>query len=171
MKFKLTFFGKKNEEYYFRKGIIIDTKPLLFYLAGSCDFESIGKAPLTEEYTKEDFELLNNFILNFKKIVITPQILAEVSNIINTKIPKSNFVEFINKIVNILLKSEEVYINKNDILKRKELKFGVTDAITLTVCERSDQIILTKDLPFANLCSSNGLPVINFDALRGYSWE
>jgi hypothetical protein len=171
MNFKLSLFGKKDEEYYFRNGIILDTKPFLFYLAGRYDFDSIGKTPLTEEYRKEDFEILNDFISKFKRIVITPQILAEVSNIINTKIPKNNFVIFINKIIKILLDAEEMYINKNDILKREEIKLGITDVSILTLCERSDQIILTKDLVFANLCLDKGLPIIHFDWLRSLYWS
>lgn len=163
--------GKKSIKLYFGKGIILDTKPLIFFLAGNYDFDSIGKTPLTKEYTKEDFELLMSFVSKFKKIIVTPQILAEMSNIINKEISETDFANFIEKIIKILFDCDEIYIQKNDILKRDELKkVGITDTSILLSCERDDLLVLTKDLPFALICSSRGLPVIHFDLLRGLNW-
>lgn len=156
---------------YFRKGIILDTGPLLFFLAGNYNFDSISRTPLTKEYTQEDFLLLQNFIGKFRKIITTPQILAEVSDIAENKLDRG-FSDFIKKIIEILLDSEEVHIEKNKILVNEQIgKFGVTDVSIILSSEKNNQFILTKDLDFALLCQSKNLPVLHFDWLRGSFWS
>jgi len=156
---------------YFRKGIILDTGPLLFFLAGNYDFDSIGRMPLTKEYKQEDFLLLQNFIKKFRKIIITPHILAEVSDIAENELD-AHFLDFVNRIKKILLDSEEARIKKNEILENEQIgKFGVTDVSIILSSKTNNQFILTKDLPFALLCQSKNLPVFHFDWLRELSWS
>lgn len=157
---------------YLNKDIIVDTGPLILLLAGNYNLDLIGKSQLTREFNKYDFELLQYFISKFRKVIVTPQILAEVSNIINTKRINGKFSDFIEKTINILLQSKEIYINKNEILAREEIKkVGVTDTGIILCCEKNDQMILTKDFEFVGICRSKGLPVIHFDELREMAWS
>jgi len=162
---------EKNIQSYFRKGIIVDTGPLVLLLAGYYNYDSIGKSKLTAEFTKGDFDILTSFLSKFRKIIVTPHVLAEVSNLINTRVHKSDFADFIEKITEILSDFKEVYVQKDEIISREELKkVGITDTGILLACERDNNLILTKDFSFKGLCISKGLPVIHFDRLRAESW-
>ncbi len=162
---------EKNIRSYFRKGIIVDTGPLILLLAGYYNYDRIGKNKLTAEFTREDFDLLNGFLSNFRAIIVTPHVLAEVSNLINIRVNKSNFADFIEKIIEKLSDFEEVYVQKDEIIYREELKkVGITDTAILLSCEKKGNLILTKDFKFEGLCISKGLPVIHFDKLRAESW-
>ena len=162
---------EKNIRSYFRKGIIVDTGPLILLLAGYYNYDTIGKNKLTEEFTTDDFDILFKFLSNFRGIIVTPHVLAEVSNLINTKVNKSDFTDFIERITEKLSRFKEVYIKKDEILAGEEVKkVGITDAGILLACEKRDNLILTKDFKFENLCISKGLPVIHFDKLREESW-
>ena len=162
---------EKNIRLYFRKGIIVDTGPLILLLAGYYNYDSIGKSKLTAEFTKGDFDILTSFLSKFRKIIVTPHVLAEVSNLINTRVHKSVFADFIEKTIEKLSDFKEVYIQKDEIISREELKkVGITDTGILLASERDNNLILTKDFRFKGLCISKGLPVIHFDKLRAESW-
>ena len=162
---------EKNIRSYFRKGIIVDTGPLILLLAGYHNYDTIGKNKLTAEFTKADFDILMGFLSNFRGIIVTPHVLAEISNLINTKVNKSDFTDFIEKTIEELLRFKEIYIQKDEILAGEEVKkVGITDAGILLACERDNNLILTKDLKFEGMCRSKGLPVIHFDKLRAESW-
>jgi len=163
---------EKDIRLYFRKGIIVDTGPLILLLAGYYNYDSIGKSKLTAEFIKRDFDILTSFLSKFRKIIVTPHVLAEVSNLINTRVHKSDFADFIEKIIENLSDFKEVYVQKDEIISREELKkVGITDTGILLACERDNNLILTKDFRFKGLCISKGLPVIHFDRLRAESWE
>ena len=91
-------------------------------MAGYYDYDSIDKSKLTAEFEKGDFDLLICFLSKFRKIIVTPHVLAEVSNLINTRVHKSDFADFIEKIIEILSDFKEVYVQKDEIISREELK-------------------------------------------------
>ncbi len=162
---------EKNIRTYFRKGIIVDTGPLVLLLAGYYNYDLIGKSKLTAEFTKGDFDILTSFLSKFRKIIVTPHVLAELSNLINTRVNKSDFADFIERIIEKLSDFKEAYVQKDEIISREELKkVGITDTGILLACERDNNLILTKDFQFKGLCISKGLPVIHFDSLRAESW-
>ena len=163
---------RKRIDSYFNKGIIVDTGPLILLLAGNYNVDVIGKTKLTKGYDVEDYEILFKFISKFGAIIVTPQTLAEVSNIINTKEPSNNFENFLRKTINILSDSKEVYVKKDIILSSNEVfKLGITDSSILLCSERYDKVILTKDLKLSLLCRSKGIPVVHFDELRDEIWS
>lgn len=66
---------------YRRKGIIVDTNLLLLALIGGTS--SIVEFKRTCGYSDADYQLLLKVIDQFEKLVSTPHILAEVSNLTN----------------------------------------------------------------------------------------
>jgi len=75
------------------------------------------------------------------------------------------------KAINLLKEFKEIYITKDDILIKEEIKkYGVADTGILLSCEDNDFMIITKDRPFANMCKSKSLPTLHFDELRGINW-
>ncbi len=158
----------KNKTKYFGKNLLLDTGPLLFLLGSLMDIKKIGETLLTKGYTQEDFEKLQYFISKFDKIIITPQILLETYHLIKRDIKnKNNFEKFIEESIKKLKELGELHIEKNKILDKKEFIYiGITDMSLLISSEETDQMILTKDFPFAELCRKRGLPIIHFDEIR-----
>lgn len=158
----------KNKTKYFGKNLLLDTGPLLFLLGAIYNKTLIGQSIFTKGYTEEDFEKLQYFLSNFKKIIITPQILLEIYHLIKRDIKdKNNFEKFIKESIKKLKEIGEIYIKKNKILDKKEfINFGLTDMSLLLSSEETDQMILTKDFPFAEICRKKGLPIIHFDEIR-----
>ena len=144
------------------KEIVIDTGPLLLCLIG---FYSINDLKWFN-YDKKDFILLVEYLKNFKKIFITPQVLAEASNLAKSRLKKEKFSAFINSSIDPLLGLGEEYIEKNEILKRIELpKFGITDTSLISVIDR-DKLLLTDDGPLFYYCDGKNVPVIHLEMIR-----
>lgn len=157
---------------YFGKDIIIDTGPLILFLSGVYNYESIGKNSLTKEFSKEDFRLLSEFLRNFKKIIITPHVLTEVSNLVNNKLPKNYFKDFIVKVLKDIKDMKEVTINKEEITSKEILKeIGVADTSILICCEKENKLILTKDFNLSLRGQKKEMPIIHFDTLRAIEWN
>jgi len=115
---------------------------------------------------KKDFILLVEFLKNFKKIFVTPQVLAEASNLAKKRLKEERFPGFINSSIAPLLGLGEEYIAKNEILKRTELsKFGITDTSLIGVTERN-KLLLTDDGPLFWYCNGKNVPVIHLERIK-----
>ena len=67
---------------YRRKGVLIDANLLLGYLVGSIHPRHLANCRATTRYFGEaDFPLLNRFLIQFDRIITTPHVLTEVSNL------------------------------------------------------------------------------------------
>ena len=62
-----------------KKPIITDTGPLLLLLIGAYDKNTIKGFKRLSMYDSVDFDLLLEFVAK-RKVMVTPQVLAEVSN-------------------------------------------------------------------------------------------
>ena len=69
-------------------GLLIDTNLLILYLVGRTNQQRIGTFKRTRAYTQEDYHLLEDLIAHFKRIVTTPQILTETSNLTDMSGPE-----------------------------------------------------------------------------------
>ena len=142
------------------KEVIIDTNVLLLLLMGL-----YNKKELVKLNYKEELALLVEFLRNFDRKVVTPQVLAEISNLAENKL-KGKFSDFIENSIRTLMHLEEKYVKKNDILqKEKGVKdFGITDTSLIEAANR-DRLLLTADGPLFGYCSSNRIPVIQLDTI------
>lgn len=145
------------------KEVVIDTGPLLAILAGFYGRNTTKKFG----YTDDDLTVLREFLKNFSKIFVTLQVLAEISNLANTRIEK-NFSDFINFSKNMLQGLKEEYIPKDDILSKKELpKFGFTDASLLeTVKDNNNRLLLTHDDQLSYYCKNNGIHSASLNEIK-----
>lgn len=156
MKLEKYFMSKKLKTR--KKPIITDTSPLLLLLIGSYDKSTIKGFKRLSKYDSDDFDLLFQFVAT-RRIIVTPQILAEVSNFAKgLKNNPDTFSEIIGKNKALLEKVCEKYIPKNDILGSQELaKFGFTDASIIMAAKENDALVLTDDFPLFGICNRNGL--------------
>ena len=68
---------------YRSRGVLVDTNLLLLYFVGLYNPSLIPQFKRTRIFTVNDFDVLQNFIALFSKVVTTPDILTEVSNLSN----------------------------------------------------------------------------------------
>lgn len=138
-----------------RKPVITDTSPLLLLLMGLYDKNAIEKFKRLSMYDSDDYDLLFQFTAK-RKIIVTPQVLSEVSNF--AKELKNKFSDFIEGNRPALEKIVEKYVPKDDILASHEVvKFGFTDISIILAAKENNALVLTDDFPLYNICKKFGL--------------
>ena len=155
---------------YRKKGLLLDSNLLLLLLVGSFNSELIGNFKRTRAsgFTVKDFELLKSIISRFEKILTTPHILTEVSNLstFSGMMQTDYFKHFGFCILNF---DEKAVPSMEFCQKDNFSKFGITDA-AISHLARNHYLVLTADFPLSNYLQSNKIDAINFNHLRPLNW-
>ncbi len=150
---------------YRQKGILIDTNLLLLYCVGLHDKALIKQFKRTIKYEVEDFEILLRVIKFFAKVVTTPNILTEVSNLAS-QLPESVKKPFAPTAVKMIHVLEEFYLPSKTIAGTKHFaSFGLTDSGIIELV-KNQFLVLTDDLRLADYMQRLKTDVINFTNLR-----
>lgn len=155
-------------EQYRRKGIIVDTNLLLLALIGGTT--SIVEFKRTRGYTDADYKLLLKVIDQFEKLISTPHILAEVSNLTNG-IYGNKLHDFYATLKKTLSTTIEIHTAALDISRDYELSpYGLTD-VGIICTAKDNYLVLTDDLRVAGFAHQHCVDVVNFNHIREASWE
>jgi len=155
---------KMNDENYESrrsKEIVIDTGPLLILLSG---LYGHGVEKFAKE--KNDFNVLKKWTDN-SNIFVTPQVLAEVSNLAKREF-RGFFEDFINYSTNTIMILDEIYVEKNILATKPELKlakFGFTDS-SLIGAAMNGKMLLTTDISLYHYCMNIGIAAMTIDAIK-----
>jgi hypothetical protein len=153
---------------YRRKGLIVDTNLLLLALIGGTS--SIVAFKRTRGYSDDDYQLLLKVIDQFEKLVATPHILAEVSNLTNG-LYGSKLRDFYSTLKNSLSTIIEIHNPALDISRAYELSpYGLTD-VGIVAAAKDNYLVLTDDLRVAGFAHQHCVDVVNFNHIREASWE
>lgn len=145
-----------------RRGVLVDTELLLLYLVGRHDPRLIGRYRRLEQFIRKDFAIVNALIRFYDRLVTTPNILTEVSNLSDKLGAK--YLDHFTKEVTVF---DEVYVPSREAIAAPELReLGIADAVTAR-CAEEGILILTKDFPLSQRLAHRGLNVINFNHIRG----
>ena len=152
---------------YASRGLLIDTNILLLYVVGLCDPTLITDFKRTDNYSPEDFELLDLLLKEFgnSPIVTTPNILTEVSDLADG-VPRRARDEVARIFAAIVRPMNERYTPSRDVSADPAFaKIGLADTgIMLTA--KGQYLVLTDDYHMAGILQSAGVDVINFNHLR-----
>lgn len=152
---------------YRRKGIIVDTNLLLLALIGGTP--SIFEFKRTSGYTEKDYQLLLNVIDQFEKLITTPHILAEVSNLTNGLYGRK-LQDFYSTLKESLSTIIELHSPALDISRDYELSpYGLTD-VGIIALAKDNYLVLTDDLRVAGFAHQHCVDVVNFNHIREASW-
>ena len=146
-------------------GILLDTNVLLLLLFAKFQPNMIGDKRL-EKYAFEDAELLAGYVSCFSRILTTPHILAETSNLAAQVLTGKKKAEFFNRMFPLFC------IDNQDALHQCEMKggevdravfvrLGLTDA-SLVAAINVNRLLLTDDLDLHLAAIAKGAPSINF---------
>jgi len=153
---------------YRGKGLLIDSNVLLLFFVGLHGRTWIEKFKRTSQFTVEDCELLVDFIRQFKVVVTTPTILAEVSNLLG-QLPDKLRCAFFEHFANGLRNLDEHYTPSRELGDEKAFpKFGLTDTAILHAAS-GKYLVLTDDFRLAQYLEGLNIDVINFNHLRTFN--
>lgn len=149
-----------------KAGLLLDTNLLILFVVGMYDRKRITENKRTSTYTAKDFDLLLDFMDRFQQFVTTPNILTEVSNLLEgvsyQSIPVLAILpELIKNCVELHEPSYPLMTTRSKIF----IKFGLSDAVSCDIAER-DYVILTDDLKLCYYLQNNGFAALNFNNLR-----
>ena len=155
---------------YQNKGILIDANLLLLYFIGNHDPDRITKFKNTMAFTVDEFWLLMQFLDSFDKLVTTPNVLTEVSNLsgqLSENLRLSFYSDFANRIPLL----EEHYVPSVGASSLAHFnKFGLTDSGIIQLV-KDKFLVLTDDLKLAGYLENRGIDVINFNHIRTFAWD
>lgn len=155
---------------YKPKGLIIDTNILILFLIGSYDDNYICSCELTKKYTQKDFELLKKIISFFNAVLITPYVIAELSNLSRKKITECKRIAYFKTVIKFLETTSEENPSLTSLLgcKIKLIEeFGFTDMAIFNLSKNKNIPILTDDGPFFHYSYSK-TPTIKFEHIKFY---
>jgi len=162
---RLTAFVRRHKTH----GILLDTNVLLLFLIAQHQPTMIGKKRL-EKYGEYDGKLLVSYINQFSRILTTPHVLAETSNLVR-QIVKGQLGAELSTILHPLFClslhnsfkqcTVEGHLIDSDLFG----KLGLTDSGLATLAPEN-RLLLTDDLDLFLAAISLGGDAINFTHMR-----
>ncbi len=154
---------------YSRLGVVIDSNLLLLLFLACYDRRQIATNDRLSRYSDEDYDLLIQVLKPFRRIVTTPNILTEVSNLSNAipeRYREAYFASFAAKLTQI----DEQHVVSATALQNRWAKYGLTDAV-IAVIAKNRYLVLTDDFRLSQSLESDGIEALNFNHLRLANWE
>ena len=154
---------------YRDRGAIVDTSLLLLFLIGSYRVDLIRRFKRTQRYFPDDFDLLTEFLSEFRQLVVTPHILTEVSNWA-MQLPRGS-PECLQTLAGLVQTWEERFLEARELTGLPDFPdLGLTDA-GIGRLAMGTYLVVTDDLPLFARLQSRGIDAVNFTHLRAPSAE
>ena len=150
--------------------LLLDTNLLVLFVVGSTDRALIARHKRLRAFTAEDFVGLCGIISHFTRVLITPNILTETSNLL-TQIEEPARKRLLDTLAIIIGETHEEYVASRTVSMRTEFsRFGLTDS---GILEKAGmvQCILTDDLALYLHLTANGHNAVNFNHCRLSGWS
>ncbi|MFD2570080.1 hypothetical protein ACFSUS_05500 [Spirosoma soli] len=148
------------------RGLLVDTNLLVLLVVGQLGLDQINSYKRTSLYSAEDYKLLYSFVERFRRVVTTPNILTETSNLLEGYTCKEQ--KALALLESIAEAMDEIFYDSMPTMRaypKSYLKFGLSDAVIHRVAEEN-YLVLTDDLNFCAYLQGKGLLAINFNNLR-----
>jgi len=153
------------------KGLLIDTNVLIMYIVGLFDRNYIPQFKRTRQYTPDDFLIVQQLARTFHRLITTPHILAELSNL-SVSVREPHAAVYFRRLTELLNAAKEHYTNKDILLRDARLaRLGFTDLSIVEAAKDAGYLVLTDDLDAANAIRAERCNVINLNELRQWSWS
>jgi hypothetical protein len=151
-------------------GILTDASILLLLLVGTFDRDRIAKFKNTEKFAPEDYDLLVGLLGRFDRIVVTPHVLTEVSNLAGQlgEPARQKCMTLFGQLIGQFL--EEAVPSVTAAQESVFPLLGLTDAgIAHLVADKYP--VITTDAVLCGILASRGIDAINFNHIRRASWK
>jgi hypothetical protein len=139
------------------------------FLVGLVNKQRILDSKRTQNFTIEDFDLLSRLITWFGKLITTPHVLSQVSDL--TDLPGKNLGTIRSLFSNIIERMEESYDPSKSLVADPLFpRLGLTDAAIAALCSRGI-LVLTADLNLQIALQYRGADALNFNHVRPLGWS
>jgi len=151
--------------------LLIDTNLLVLLLVGALDLEQVEKFRRTRAYTREDYALLASFVAGYSRMLTTPNVLTEVSNLVGQLAePLRRRALVALGILTTEQFQEHAKASKELVIDRHFPVLGLADTSIIDAAGKG-VTVLTDDLGLYARLSSAGGDVINFNHIRSGAWQ
>lgn len=142
----------------------IDANLLVLLVVGSVDRDQVGKHRRTRRFTSEDYDRLARTIEALKSVFVTPNVLTEASNLLESKSDQ----RYLNMLKDVIQKSEEIVVSSATAVRNRSFsRLGLTDAVLLDVVSKK-RPLLTVDLDlFISASKKEDGSAFNFTHYQG----
>lgn len=156
-------------EKYRGKGALVDTNLLVLLLVGAVNRQRIPKFKRTQSFSIEDFDLLLRLIDCFGKLIATPHVLSQASDLADLDGKELNLVRETFKL--IVDQNDEVF-DESRVLVADPIftRFGLADAAVAKVNSRGI-LVVTADVQLHLALQHRGWDALNFNHLRPLGWH
>ena len=147
---------------------MLDANLLVLLIVGTVDKRRIANHHRLNGFSASDFDVLRDFLVGARTIIVTPNILTEASNLVgNPKNPSHrSYFEGLQAIVLHTESLTEIYVPSVQVLRQPAFRYlGLTDAGILELADRK-AIVLSCDNRLVAECLLAGLQATTFDRLR-----
>ena len=151
------------------KGALVDANLLVLLLVGGVNKQRIAKFKRTQSFTVEDFDLLTRLITWFGRLIATPHLLSQASDL--TDLHGKELRE-IRREFRLIVERIEEYRDPSRVLVADPIfeRLGLPDAAIATVSSRGI-LVLTADLDLHLEVRRRGADALNFNHIRHLGWN
>ena len=146
------------------KGVLVDSNLLVLLLVGLVNKRRIPEFKRTQNFTIGDFDTLSALIGSFGKLVTTPHVLSQVSDLTDLG---GNELATVRRYFGVLIEKVEEYYDMSTALVTDPLfaRLGLTDAAIAKISTRAI-LVLTADLDLQLAIQRRGFDALNFNHVR-----
>lgn len=146
--------------------VALDANLLLLLVVGATARRFIRYSKRLGAYREPDFDLVLGIIRSASELIVTPNVLTEVSNLAPQGISEPGASEVGLVLADLARRSREVYVPSRDAVERPEYRrLGLTDAVLMDVA-LTGAVLWTDDLALYLAAAERGVPSCNFTYLR-----
>ncbi|MEQ1650826.1 MAG: hypothetical protein ABL898_19795 [Hyphomicrobiaceae bacterium] len=146
--------------------IALDTNLLLLLVVGQATGAAVGKR--LKSFSDDDYQLLLEFVSNYDRLIITPNVATEVSNIWDFGLGGDWRRQVPVVLAHVIQQSLEISKPSKDVVEDPEFaRLGLADCAWLGVLDQ-ETTLLTDDVALWNVASSRGFRAVNFTSLRNF---
>lgn len=142
----------------------IDANLLVLLVVGSVDRQLVGKHRRVRAFTQEDYGRLLQMTGALNRLFVTPNILTEASNLLESK----KDCRFLDRLRIFIDESEETILASSKAARHSRFpELGLTDAVLLEiVSEQRPLITVDFDLFLAAVSAKGAKAALNFTHSR-----
>ncbi|WP_407471150.1 PIN domain-containing protein [Xanthomonas campestris] len=148
---------------------LIDTNLLVLLSVGLSDRTYVARHKRTAQFLVEDFDLLVNVLSSYNRVVVTPNVLSESSNLC-AYIAEPAKAQVMNTLKALIERHQELYVESTAAAGHTAyLRLGLTDASIHLAAD--DATVLTTDFDLYQSLLAAGKNVVNFNHVREWGWQ
>ncbi|MES0491642.1 MAG: hypothetical protein ABUK01_16720 [Leptospirales bacterium] len=141
--------------------VILDTNVFTLLIVGQIKPEKIGSHKRTSIYNNEHYNYLLDILTNYDSILINPNIVTEVDNLLNNFSGDDRYL-YLSLTKNIFKVSKEKYIKTSEIVDTWQYEaLGITDSALLIMAKECD-LLISGDSELCDYAKSSGINVFDF---------